>query len=196
MLRYLFLKIILFAVIFKSSIFLIFFCVQPFVILVYSIWTWAILIMYLFNLEILIYSNCCFKFVKSCIAPCNAVNSGCLLKGLVTFGSCFVFINRHTCWRHKREYSDFSFVVSPARAGYLQTKHELKVTNPHPSILMNSFGLGHKVIESIELITRWDFCAINVSMKCEITNVFKRFNEFISFAVDNNSFIEQCCGTV
>ena len=31
-------------------------------------------ILYLFTLKIYICSNSCSKFVKSCIAPCNAVN--------------------------------------------------------------------------------------------------------------------------
>ena len=71
---------IIFALIFKSSIFLksscTTFCDFYFILN-------AILIMYLFNLKKnLDCSHSCFKFFKSCIAPCNAVNSGCLSKGL------------------------------------------------------------------------------------------------------------------
>ena len=56
---------------------------------------YAILIMYLIVLKILICSNSCFKFVKSCIAPCSAVNSDCILKGLVTFSLWFIYKYPH-----------------------------------------------------------------------------------------------------
>ena len=66
---------------FKTFYFLIFlrvytaFCNQSF----YSIWTYAILIMYISNFMTVICSNSCFKFVMSCIAPFNVVNSDCIL---------------------------------------------------------------------------------------------------------------------
>ena len=44
--------------------------------LFYTIWAYyAILIMYLLNLKSFVSLNFCFKFFKSSIAPCNAVNS-------------------------------------------------------------------------------------------------------------------------
>ena len=78
---FLFVKIILLALSFKSSIFFkIFSHVQLFVISILFYLCYAILIMYLFILNILICSNSCFEFMKPRISPCNAVNSGCILK--------------------------------------------------------------------------------------------------------------------
>ena len=59
--------------------------------LFYSIWTYVISIMYLFNLKVFICSTLASSWLShvSCLAS-NAVNSDCILKGLVTFSSCFV----------------------------------------------------------------------------------------------------------
>ena len=40
-------------------------------------------------------SNSCSRFVKSCIAPCSAVNSDCILKELETFSLYFVYNYTH-----------------------------------------------------------------------------------------------------
>ena len=119
MLWNLFLKIF-FALIFKSSIFQSSFVYSFLWFLFYSIWSYTILIMYIFNLKILVCSNACFKFVKSCNALCNVVNSNCVLwlsvRGL--------FTNTPSFWRHNEllivgfrfaYYSNFSFIVSPTR---------------------------------------------------------------------------------
>ena len=117
MLRYLLLKII-FALIFKSSIFLksscTTFCDFYFIL-------FAILIMYLFNLKIFVCSNSFFKFFKSCIAPCNAVNSGCLSKGLrLSVRGLFTYTS--TCWQHNEleifynESAFASFIIQISRS--------------------------------------------------------------------------------
>ena len=54
--------------------------------------------MYLFNLKIF-FSKSCFKFVKSFIATFNAVNLGCLLKGLEIDLS-GLFTNTRMRWQH------------------------------------------------------------------------------------------------
>ena len=51
--------------------------------------------MYLFNLKGFGCSNSCFKFIKSCIMSCNAVNSDCILKGLVSFNLNVVCLQIH-----------------------------------------------------------------------------------------------------
>ena len=98
MLRYLLLKIIFFALIFKSSIFLKSFFMYIFLWFLF----YSINLICHFNYVLTKFKNVClfkldscFKFFKSCIAPCNAVNSGCLLKGLKTFSSWFVYIYTH-----------------------------------------------------------------------------------------------------
>ena len=68
---------------------------------------YAIFIMYLFILKILICSPSCFTFVKSCIAPCNVVNSDWILL-LLTI--------RRTCRPHNELEiahcsTKFSFIV-------------------------------------------------------------------------------------
>ena len=57
--------------------------------------------MYLFNLKIFVCSNSYFKFFKSCIAPCNAVNSECILKvSYFQFEVCLQISGFHlTSWR-------------------------------------------------------------------------------------------------
>ena len=52
---------------------------------------YAILFMYLFIFKVLICRYSCFKLVKSCIAPYNAVNSDCIFKGIETLSWCFVY---------------------------------------------------------------------------------------------------------
>ena len=81
MLGYLHLKIILSALIFKSSIFKSF-CKYSFYVISISFYLnfTPFLIMFLFSLKIFVCSNFCFKFVKSYIAQCNAVNTDCILK--------------------------------------------------------------------------------------------------------------------
>ena len=88
--------------------------------LFYSIWTYAILIMYLFNWKSFVFSNSWFKFVKSCISLCNAANSDCILKRLVYFSSWFVYKYTHllaTQWtRNFVHYSNILFIVLRASA--------------------------------------------------------------------------------
>ena len=98
LLRYLFLKIVMFPLIFKSHICNHSSCTAfcDYYVLVYL--SYATLILF-FNLEIPIFSNSCFKFVKSRIATSNAMNSDCTLKGLETFSSCFA-TNTRKYWRH------------------------------------------------------------------------------------------------
>ena len=99
-LSYLLLKIILFMLIFNF----IFLHVQFFLwFLFYSIWTFAILIMYLFDLKILICSNSCFKFVKIimyCTFECSklrlnishTMNSKLFLMNLTSLRLLFKFL--------------------------------------------------------------------------------------------------------
>ena len=58
---------------------------------------YAILIMYLFNLKILICSNSCFKFVKSCIARCRAVNSHSIASSFIIQTSRSLFSPARGC---------------------------------------------------------------------------------------------------
>ena len=93
MLRYLLLKIIFFELNFKSSSLLIFLHVQLFVISILYFLNLICNYNYVFNLKIFVCSNSCFKFFKLCIAPCNAVNSDCILK--VSYFQFLVFLQIH-----------------------------------------------------------------------------------------------------
>ena len=85
--------------------------------------------MYLFNLKIFVCLNSRFNFLKSCIAPCNAVNSDCILK--VSYFQFVVCLQIHPlagdiinsklflmlCFASLRivHYSNFSFTILPGR---------------------------------------------------------------------------------
>ena len=71
------------------------------------------------------------SFDKSCIAPCNAVNSDCILKELITFRSWFVF--------RKYIMIDFSFIVSPVRGCICKQITHIQIIKPLIFILYKKY---------------------------------------------------------